>query len=577
MTLDRRGFPEIPLRERLRGLLAFRVAIVTVLLGGAVALDAHALSALSNPQNLTLLMLIVGTYLLTFMYAMGLRHVRNLQLLADLQIAGDIFITAILIAATGGLDSIFIFLFYVNIINAAVVAGRRTSLFAATTTAGCLIFLALVASQILHLPDLQAVRTPRSSGALIFEVGLNASAAFLVAILAGYLAERLGEVTGELERQQSNLVELRALNANILESLNSGLLTVDVRGRIIFFNRAAESITGYRSNEVYGRPLSEVFPHLADDFMQNPGDSRLESLYSRPGGGTVFLGFSTSPLRDARKEIVGRIVIFQDLSEVKKLEQQTKRAERLAAIGQLAAAIAHEIRNPLASISGSVEMLSAMANLAEDDAVLMNIVVREVDRLNNLITNFLEFSRPNPLNPVHADLIPLIQEVIDLFRNDKQNHAIDVDFRAQDADQDALPQASALVDREALRQILWNLLNNARDAMLQTHAAPRILVTLTQSPTHWHITVEDDGPGIDQAVAEHIFEPFFTTKETGTGLGLATLHRLVEQHHGHISLAPPQQLHGARFEVELPQLPPENLASDQPGDAPAVQPAQDEQ
>lgn len=560
MTSDRRGFPEIPLRERLRGLLAFRVAIVTVLLGGAVALDAHALSALSNPQNITLLLLIVGTYLLTFMYAMGLRHVRNLQLLADLQIAGDIFITAILIAATGGLDSIFIFLFYVNIINAAVVAGRRTALFAATTTAGCLVFLALVAGQVVHLPELQAARTTRSGGALIFEVSLNASAAFLVAILAGYLAERLGEVTGELERQQSNLVELRALNANILESLNSGLLTVDTQGRIIFFNRAAELITGYRPNEVYGRPLTEVFPLLADGFMHKTGDSRLESLYSPPGGGTLFLGFSTSPLRDARKEIAGRIVIFQDLSEVKKLEQQTKRAERLAAIGQLAAAIAHEIRNPLASISGSVEMLSTMANLAEDDATLMNIVVREVDRLNNLITNFLEFSRPHPLNPVDSDLVPLIREVIDLFRNDRQNHAVMVEFRSQDADHSPLERALAQVDREALRQILWNLLNNARDAMLHAHAAPRILVTLTHTDSDWRIAVEDDGPGIDPQVADHIFEPFFTTKETGTGLGLATLHRLVEQHQGHIYPAAPVELCGARFEVELPRSLSENSA-----------------
>lgn len=553
ITSARRGRPEIPLSERLRGLLAFRVALVTVLLGGAVALDAHALSGLSNPKNLTLLSLIVGTYLLTILYALGLRYMKDLARLADLQIAGDILISAILIAATGGLDSLFLFVFYLNVITAAVVSGRRTALIAAATATLYFIFLAMAAAQLIIVPAIEAMRTARSAGELIFEVGLHTSAAFIVAILAGYLAEQLGEVSGELERQQSNVIELRALNANILESLNSGLLTVDTQERIIFFNRAAELITGFQANEVYGRPLADVFSGLAQAFKRQPDTPRLENEYTRPGGESVFLGFSVSVLKNSRGENAGRIIIFQDLSEVKKLEQENKRSERLAAVGQLAAAIAHEIRNPLASISGSVEMLAAMSDLEQDDATLMRIVIREVDRLNELITNFLEFSRPRPLNLARADLVELISGVVELFSHDQRNHQLQIALALRDEAGAELAEAPATVDLEAFRQIVWNLLNNAREAISDEAARREIRLQLNPAGEYWRIAIEDSGPGIPDEVAERIFEPFFTTKDAGTGLGLATLHRLVEQHSGRIRVAQAESLGGARFEILLPR------------------------
>jgi len=552
MSSSTRDLPEISLRERLGVLLAFRVAIVTILLGGAVLSNASALSSLSDPKNLTYLSLIVSTYLLTILYAVGLRLVRNLKLLADIQIAGDLLITAILVITTGGIDSLFTFLFFITIINAAGVAGRQTALLAAATTAGVFVFLALIATDALHLPEIEAVRTQRSTGVLLYEISLHISAAFLVAILAGYLSNRLGEVTGELERQQSNVVELRALNANILESLNSGLLTIDTHDRIIFFNRAAEDITGHKASEVYGDPLAKVFPEVAESLGKNPEIPRLESLYHRPGGDEICLGFSVSELRNSHYQNAGRIIIFQDLSDVKKLELENKRAERLAAIGQLAASIAHEIRNPLASISGSVEMLESMADLGEDDAILMRIVVREVDRLNHLITDFLEFSRPRPLSIVDADLLELTGEVVDLFKNQKSDTHLQVDLHIPED----LSAAPARVDREALRQILWNLLNNAREAMSDGKAKHiRASITRPDIQPHWRITIEDNGPGIPKTIVERIFEPFFTTKDTGTGLGLATIHRLIKQHDGRIHVTHSEDLGGARFDIELPVTP----------------------
>ncbi|MFW6053485.1 MAG: two-component system sensor histidine kinase NtrB, partial [Persicimonas sp.] len=524
MTDNPREHAEISLRERLEGLMAFRVVIVTVLLGSSVAIDAQALSSLSNPKNLTLLSLIVGTYLLTILYAVGLKKLSNLHLLAQLQIAGDLFVTVVLVLATGGLDSLFLFLFYLNIINAAVVTGRRAAFLMATATAGTFVVLALVAWGVVDLTGIEAARTSRSVGSLLYEVGLNSVAAYLIAVLAGYLAQRLGEVTGELERQQSSIEELRALNANILASLNSGLLTVNRSGEVIFFNHAAELITGRSAEDVYGRPLEDVFPTLARRLEEagpkiisehrpppqpTPQDPRLESVYRRPDGEQVFLGFSVSVLRDSRGRAAGRIVIFQDLSEVKKLEREKKRSERLAAVGELAAAIAHEIRNPLASISGSVEMLEAMADLDSDDAALMNIVVREVDRLDNLITSFLNYSRPRALELGRADLLELTGEVLGLFGRRTDQPELDVEF----AIDEGLHEAPARVDREAFRQIVWNLLNNASEAMEDVETPRRILVEITDSDTGWVLSVEDNGPGMADEVAERVFEPFFTTKE----------------------------------------------------------------
>ncbi len=564
MTDNPREHAEISLRERLEGLMAFRVVIVTVLLGSSIAIDAQALSSLSDPKNLTLLSLIVGTYLLTILYAVGLKKLSNLHLLAQLQIAGDLLVTVILVLATGGLDSLFLFLFYLNIINAAVVTGRRAAFLMATATAGTFVVLALVAWGVVDLPGIEAARTSRSVGSLLYEVGLNSVAAYLIAVLAGYLAQRLGEVTGELERQQSSIEELRALNANILASLNSGLLTVNRSGEVIFFNHAAELITGRSAEDVYGRPLEDVFPTLARR-LEEAGpkiisghqpppqptlqDPRLESVYRRPDGEQVFLGFSVSVLRDSRGRAAGRIVIFQDLSEVKKLEREKKRSERLAAVGELAAAIAHEIRNPLASISGSVEMLEAMADLDSDDAALMNIVVREVDRLDNLITSFLNYSRPRALELGRADLLELTDEVLGLFGRRTNQPEMDVEFEVADG----IQEAPARVDREAFRQIVWNLLNNASEAMEDMDTPRRILIEVTDSDTGWVLSVEDNGPGMADEVAERVFEPFFTTKEKGTGLGLATIHRLIEQHDGRIRVGEGQELSGARFEVELPR------------------------
>ena len=379
------------------------------------------------------------------------------------------------------------------------------------------------------------------------------------------MAGQLGDVEVELEQRRHDVAELKALNANILSSLSSGLVTVDRAGIIIFFNDAAEQIIQTARQDVIDRPLREVFPSIAAllEEMEDDGQGtgrRFEDVLQRPGNGDqVHLGFSFSPLRGAGGVEAGWIVIFQDLSEFKELETVARRSEQLAAVGQLAAAIAHEIRNPLAAISGSVEMLQRSALSAapapgagapEAQSVeqrLLAIVVREVDRLDGLITSFLEYSRPRPLALERVDVGEVLEEVLTLFER-KAGARLEVAVEVK-ADEGA---AATVADREALTQVLWNLLNNAAEAQAGRDAV-RIEVGLGREDESLVLAVEDDGPGVSEEAEAHIFQPFFTTKAQGTGLGLATSYRLIESHGGEMRLVPPRRLGGARFEVRLPR------------------------
>lgn len=539
----------IKLTERLQALMLFRVGVVTIFLGSTIALDISALASLSDRRNIVLLSLIVATYALTIVYALILRRGHKLRALAATQIAADLVIVTIFVLTTGNLDSVFLFMFHLNIISAAIATGRRGAFY--TTAATLLVFAAILAPIATgFLPNLFVAgqAAPRAFQAVAFEISISAAASILIAILAGSLTARLGAATVEIEQQQVDIAELRALNRNILASVSSGLLTAGLNGKIIFFNQAAETITGLRAHNVLGKTVESVFPDFARIISQaeiNPTqDTRFEQSFLRSDGKEVFLGFSISALRDSNGNDTGRIVIFQDLTTIRKLQEQVKRAERLAAVGELSAAIAHEIRNPLASISGAVELLKDIEQVSDEDDMLMQIVLREVGRLDKLITDFLAYCSPRALILSEVSLPTLINDVMRLFKNRRFETPIDLELFNASA-----PEFMVRVDPEAIQQILWNLLNNAADARADT-----IRLEISNTNTHWLLTIEDNGPGIDNALRERIFEPFFTTKQTGTGLGLATIYRLIEEHGGNIAMEAPKVLSGARFEIQLPMI-----------------------
>lgn len=576
--------------QRLKNLMLFRIALVTLFLGGAIFTNAQVVSDLSNPRNSLHLGLIISTYALTIVYAVVIQRFKDLTYLPHVQLVLDLLLSGTLVMTTGGLrTSVFLFTLYLPIIAGAFLISQRWAIGAAGVVSSFLFYLALVSLGVLPGPNAPVTDVlVNNARTIVTEAMVNITFAFLLAWSSGQLARQLGEAKTEIERRQGDLRELRALNENILASLNSGLMTLDLEMNIIFFNAAAEYITGRRSDEVFGAPLENLFPDLASKVQRGESGEmpnfapRLEGTYTHPDGELLYLGFSVSALRNAAGDLTGQIIIFQDLSQIKALEEQAKLSERMAAIGHLSAAIAHEIRNPLASISGSVEMLQALATLSEDEGALMGIILREVERLNELISQFLEYSRPRKLTPTPIDIEELVCESLQLFRHSHMDILVALEI------DDALEGAEIHLDREAMSQVIWNLLNNAADAMVDRHAStessdrlpniplqlpmstpiqspsevedvdpalPRIDVTLSRGEKNKDalvIAVEDNGPGIPPEIADRLFEPFFTTKEKGTGLGLATIFRLIEDHGGHISLMPPQRLKGARFIIELP-------------------------
>lgn len=571
------------LERRLKGLMFFRVLLVTSLFGAAIFANAQTVTALSTPRNILHLGMIISTYALTIAYALLLPRLDRLEPLAYFQIGTDLVLAILLVSTTGGLrTSAFLFTLYLPIIAAALLTQQKFAI-------GCACFVSLFILQS-AATALGAFDTPHPldviitgpTRAIITEASVNILFAFLLAWSSGELAKQLGEAKSDFEQSQADLLELQALNQNILASLNSGLLTLDQDDRIIFFNKAAEQISGLRSQHVLGSSLGELFPTLVDQLSATPSNSqqpRFEGPFVTPSGEELYLGFSTSPLLDASGTHNGQIIIFQDLSLIKALREQAQRSEQMAAIGQLSAAIAHEIRNPLASISGSVEMLQMLATLSEDEDALMNIIIKEVERLNELISDFLDFSRPKQLHKEPTFLPDLVEETLQLFRH--RSHDITLTYNALGA----RTKRPIMLDREAIRVLMWNLLNNAADAMNSSPSqeppemiplAPsdfplssplpsidelseeleasskHIDVTLEAGDTHITLSVEDNGPGISDEIAKHIFEPFFTTKTTGTGLGLATSFRLIEDHGGILSIENPTRLQGARFVISLP-------------------------
>jgi two-component system sensor histidine kinase PilS (NtrC family) len=335
------------------------------------------------------------------------------------------------------------------------------------------------------------------------------------------------------------------------------LLTTDLEGRITSLNSEAERITNRDRARTLGLDVEAVLPGIRDHLVADSEDgeagisnSRGRMPYRATDQTLRHLGIGTYVLRDGEAEAEGHVVIFQDVTDVVEMEANLRQSERLAAIGELSASIAHEIRNPLAAISGSIEMLQGERVGQEesaDSAHLMNIALREVGRLDNLISDFLRYARPGPLNPETVQLREIITDVIKMF-DASQSDAIEIDLAVEDG-------LAVFADAGQLRQVLWNLVLNAAEAMPdggRLRVSARTLAGRDsqggspgdrrgqegeEGKAGWlEIAIADDGSGIPQSKLDRIFDPFFTTKQTGSGLGLATVHRIVENHGGIVRL-----------------------------------------
>ena len=522
-------------RTRLTYVMLFRVGLVTLLLASALVAEIGAgVGEETSPVVGTLFGLIVATYGLTIVFALLLSRVKEVGALGAVQVGSDLVLTTLLVHLTGGAESAFAFMYILVVVGAAFVLGRG-----ALVAAG--------AAVLLYVGDgLGASGVPLRT--LIRSLAVNAVAFAATGALATRLATELRRAGEHIASQGLKLRDLAALHQDVIRGLTSGLVTVARDGRILTFNAAAAEIVGRSAAECVGRPLTEIMPGLAA-LQASVGDGALrrgEVTQLVGGAGEArTLGVSLSPLVDSSGRTVGRIVNFQDLTELRRMEVAMQRAERLAAVGRLAAGIAHEIRNPLAAISGSIELLSqtVQADGAKENRELMSIVIREVDRLNGLITELLEFARPRALEPQRLDVGATMAEMLKVFENDKRLGETPVELVAD---------AGVLVDADPgqLRQVVWNLLRNAAEAA----PGQAIKVEVRAEGDRAALTIRDRGPGIAPEHRPRIFEPFFSTKEKGTGLGLATVHRIIDEHRGAVELECPQS-GGTAVTVRLPRAP----------------------
>jgi two-component system, NtrC family, sensor histidine kinase PilS len=387
----------------------------------------------------------------------------------------------------------------------------------------------------------------------LFTVGLNLFGLFAVAVLSGYLAEGQRRADVRLQRASNRIADLQAFNQHIIDSLPSGLATVDADGRLLSFNRAAQAITGLTLADALARNADEVlqFPRDVLDGMRGSGGSgryRAEFGFGRPDGSHIELGFSTAPFVTPAG-LSGYLVTFQDVTHSKRQEREARVQQRLAAVGEMAAGIAHEIRNPLASMSGSMQVLRQELSLNEEQAQLMDIVLRESERLNDTIRSFLAYARPQSREASRHDIRGVLNDTATLLRNSvelREDHEVVVDASDE--------PVWYFADENQIRQIVWNLATNGLRAMpsggrLRLSVAPELSPNASEPGAV--VRVEDQGVGIAPAELDRIFQPFRGGFRGGTGLGLAIVHRIVTDYGGAIDVRSQPGV-GTTVEVHLP-------------------------
>ena len=544
--------PDFNSGRKIKTILAFRVFIVTILLGILILFD-FAWPDDSIPLSYSLYLYIAFVYLITIVYAALLTRNINPQRFLFSQLTIDAVLISILLLLTGGFYSLFFPLYYFIILAGSLLLERQKNL--ALLLLCCLCYPAVIlchflppASSALVLPQVTASARGTFASALFLRL-----ASFIIFAFVLRLITREHQKTREaLKQKESDLAEIKRTSDHIVQSIDSGLLSIDNRMTIISLNKAGEQLLGRSLESVIKRPLRELLPELPELNEKKSPFQRHELVYRHPNGRRLTLGYSITNLENEAGQQLGKILVFQDLTDLKKIEQQLKIADRLAVLGRLSASMAHEIRNPMAAIRGSVEMLHN--ELVLDDPVhekLMQIILRESDRLNRLIGDFLSFARQDSREQKAIDLPAKLKDIVFLFRNQFPNIAFTENYEPREQIVTGNP--------DQVRQVFWNLCKNAVEA-LGERGSIRVSSRVKNAPAEngngsglvVEITIEDDGPGIPEEAAGNIFEPFFTTKTEGTGLGLFIVFQLLKLNGGAITIHNREPGPGTRAAVVFP-------------------------
>jgi two-component system sensor histidine kinase PilS (NtrC family) len=536
-----------------RMLIAIRVVVVTTLLMASLIIQYTVREFL--PINY--LYVTAGlTYALTLIYIAVGKMVRSRKLNLAMQVAGDLIVETVLVYFTGGLDSPFSFLYLVSIITASMLLYRRGGIFSAS---GAVILYGalgdLMYYGVLPLPAQSwFVPTPWTSSRLYLNMATNFAGFYATALLTSYLSEKLQRTFEELDINRQNLAELRALNQNVVQSIPSGLITLEPSGKVTFINPAGCLILHIDAHTAFGKDISEL-----GFFTHADWEAMCERLRSEPvvrsekddfhvASELHSIGYAITPLHTLEGTASGYTLIFQDLTEMKKLESELRMKDRMAAVGELSAGIAHEIRNPLAAIAGSVQVLKKSTALSPQEQRLMSIILKESDRLNKSIADFLRFVKPQSKISREFDIAASLSETIDLLSNSSELTADHRIVRQIDP-----PSFTLSGDADQIRQVFWNLARNAVQAM--PHGGVLTVSTYLHGGAY-HILFSDSGRGMSSADQQRLFQPFRTNFPTGTGLGMAISYRIVQEHGGAIDVTTREGL-GTTIAVSLPALYPE--------------------
>lgn len=525
--------------RRVRWLILFRLVIVTFILLLSVGVQYHETRSLWNASLSPIYVLAGLTYLLCGSYLLMIRMMHQTEFTITLQAFFDVIIVSGLVYHTGAIGSIYSVLYPLVIIYSSLLLGRGGGLSVASACSliyGLMLYLALRG----YIPSSHPVQG--QSAALTAEVVLvraviHIASFYVVALLTSFAVEQEKKLRLRLAEKESALDKLDRFHRSIIESVDTGILTVDLTGRIKSLNRAAEELTGFSASEVEGRRIDEVFPGFMTVLEKISAEGvrssreRFEATVSQKSGRKIILGFSYSSLYE-RERRIGGILIFQDLTAIKEMEAQAEKNKRLAFIGEMAAGLAHDLRNPLLSISGSIQMLQRDLKLDATDERLMKIILRAKDQLENLIKNFLLFARTAAGDREDVEVNEVLDETLEVLKETPDwNDHIDIE-------RDYREVPPVFGNRTEIRQAFWNLLVNALQSMPEGGrlAVGTMLLPGQNGRRAVQVRIGDTGCGIEPDRLEKVFEPFYTTKEAGTGLGLAIVSRIVESHGGVVGI-----------------------------------------
>ncbi len=527
-------------------MLFLRVVFLTLLLGINLILQSAEKNIIIPPFDYVVA-IITGVYLYTIGSALLLKSIRRYSTFAYGQLLFDVLLISILVYYSGGSESVFTILYFFPIIAGSLILFRRggfANAAASTISYGIILSLEYTGNHPSYfynfwykpLTDMRTVMNLFAIHGLTF---------FVAALLSSLLSEKLRRTEKALVTTTLKYDQLEVLYRKIFDDIPSGIITVINQTNILSFNPAAEKITGFNAGEITGQDITRVFPGLKLIVDMNV---RSEVEITRKDGKSIPIGYSFAKLNMPGTEDKHEIITLQDLSETKQMEKQILQAEKMATIGEMAAGIAHELRNPLAAISGAAEVLEASGDIMSHNQGLMNIITRECTRLQNTISEFLSFSKPMQPEKEFVSIRPLVNEMIQILQQTK-----DWPEKCR-AVFDIPGKIDCWADPQQIHKLFLNLLHNSCVALKNGEGEIRITAKEIEDEAGAEktvITISDTGKGIPGPIIDKIYEPFFTTRETGTGLGLSIVKQIINVHEGAITITSAENK-GTDAEFSLP-------------------------